>query len=227
MLLTPWSWQTRRTARPVAKRWSAQRTLKRAIDVVVALVLLTALIPLLLVICVLVRLSSPGPVLFIQERVGRDRRTFRMYKIRTMYTNGDPGIHRAYFDSLVHGAATPINGKYKLGNDPRVTRVGRFLRHYSLDELPQFWNVLSGEMSLVGPRPAIPYEVDLYEPWAMQRLAVTPGITGLWQVSGRSLLDFEHMVTLDLRYIERWSIWLDLLILLRTPLVVLTGKGAD
>ncbi len=207
--------------------WSVQLALKRALDVVAAVVLLLALVPLLLLIASLIRVSSPGPILFTQERVGRNRQPFRMYKFRTMLANGDPDIHRAYFDSLVRGAAEPTNGKFKLGNDPRITPLGRILRRYSLDELPQFCNVLRGEMSLVGPRPAIPYEVELYEQRDMRRLAVTPGMTGLWQVSGRSLLDFDRMVTLDLAYIEQWSIWLDIQILLRTPLVVLTGLGAD
>jgi exopolysaccharide biosynthesis polyprenyl glycosylphosphotransferase len=227
VLFTSRSWQDGQSLREAGRHWGAQLALKRALDILVAGVLLIALVPLLLLIALLIRVSSPGPILFTQERVGRNRQPFRMYKFRTMLANGDPGIHRAYFDSLVHGAAAPTNGKFKLGNDPRITRLGRFLRHYSLDELPQFCNVLRGEMSLVGPRPAIPYEVDLYEPRDMRRLAVTPGMTGLWQVSGRSLLDFDRMVTLDLAYIEQWSIWLDILILLRTPLVVLTGLGAD
>jgi lipopolysaccharide/colanic/teichoic acid biosynthesis glycosyltransferase len=201
--------------------------IKRAVDLVVAACLLLVLIPVLLVIAALIRLSSPGPILLMQERVGRNGQPFRMYKFRTMVTNGNPEIHRAYYHSLVRGAAQRIDGKFKLGNDPRITPLGRILRRYSLDELPQLGNVLRGEMSLVGPRPAIPYEVDLYRPRDMGRFAAAPGMTGLWQVSGRSLLDFDDIVTLDLAYIERWSIWLDIRILLRTPLVVVTGRGAD
>jgi lipopolysaccharide/colanic/teichoic acid biosynthesis glycosyltransferase len=200
---------------------------KRVLDVAVACILLLALLPLLLVIAFLVWSSSPGPILFSQERVGRNAQRFRMYKFRTMVANGHPDVHRAYYELLVRGVAEPIGGKFKLGNDPRVTALGRILRHYSLDELPQLWNVLRGEMSLVGPRPPIPYEVELYGPREMGRLAVTPGLTGLWQVSGRSLLDFERMIALDLAYIERWSLWLDILILIRTPLVVLSARGAD
>jgi lipopolysaccharide/colanic/teichoic acid biosynthesis glycosyltransferase len=211
----------------VPTAWSVQRALKRALDIAVAAVLLVALVPVIVLIAVSIRVTSPGPILFTQERVGRNRQSFRMYKFRTMLANGDHDIHRAYFGSLVRGAAAPTNGKFKLGNDPRITPLGRILRRYSLDELPQFCNVLRGEMSLVGPRPAIPYEVELYAQRDFRRLAVIPGMTGLWQVSGRSLLDFDRMVTLDLAYIEHWSIWLDIQILLRTPLVVLTGRGAD
>jgi lipopolysaccharide/colanic/teichoic acid biosynthesis glycosyltransferase len=205
---------------------AAQLVLKRVLDVVLALVLLLGLLPVVLLTVVAVRLSSPGPVVFRQQRVGKDGRLFWMYKFRSMVSTGDPRLHAAYYRQLVSGQAAPIDGAFKLARDPRVTGVGRLLRRTSLDEIPQLVNVLAGDMSLVGPRPPIPYETDMYSPRERLRLAVVPGITGLWQVSGRSLLSFQEMVDLDLAYIEHWSIWLDLRILLRTPLVVLTGRGA-
>jgi lipopolysaccharide/colanic/teichoic acid biosynthesis glycosyltransferase len=149
-----------------------------------------------------------------------------MYKFRTMFAGSDPAIHQAYIRSLVKGEAEAIGGAFKLSNDPRITPTGRILRRYSLDELPQLFNVLRGDMSLVGPRPPLPYEWDMYDARARLRLSVPPGITGLWQVSGRNVLDFHQMIELDLGYIARWSFWLDLWIVLRTPLVVITARGA-
>jgi lipopolysaccharide/colanic/teichoic acid biosynthesis glycosyltransferase len=197
------------------------------LDVVCAIVLLILLAPVLLVIAGLVRLDSPGPVLFRQQRIGAWGRVFVMYKFRTMRQEGDVSIHQAYYADLIRGTAQPRNGLFKLSDDPRITRTGRILRRYSLDELPQLVNILQGHMSLVGPRPPIPYEVDHYGPRERRRLEVTPGLTGLWQVSGRSRLSFQEMIELDLTYIEHWSIWLDLWIMLRTPLVVLGGAGAS
>jgi len=199
---------------------------KRAFDILTAAVLLVVLVPVLLVICLLVRLSSPGPVLFRQQRVGRDGRRFSFYKFRSMYYGSDESAHRAYYQQLVDGSARPVGRSFKLEDDPRVTPIGRVLRRYSLDEFPQLFNVLRGDMSLVGPRPPIPYEVDMYGSRELQRLAVRPGITGLWQVSGRSNLDFQAMIDLDLTYISEWSLTRDLQILLRTPWAVLSAHGA-
>jgi lipopolysaccharide/colanic/teichoic acid biosynthesis glycosyltransferase len=205
---------------------AAQLILKRSVDVVLALLLLLGLLPVCLLAVEAVWLSSPGPIVFRQQRAGKDGRLFWMYKFRTMVTNGDSQIHAAYYRQLVSGEAAPIDGAFKLARDPRVTRVGRFLRRTSVDEIPQLVNVLTGDMSLVGPRPPIPYETELYGPRERRRLDVVPGITGLWQVSGRSSLSFQEMIDLDLAYIANWSIWLDLKILLLTPLAVLTGTGA-
>jgi lipopolysaccharide/colanic/teichoic acid biosynthesis glycosyltransferase len=165
--------------------------------------------------------------------VGWLGKRFNCYKFRTMYTDNDPKIHRDYVQRLILGKATKENGSeaeplvYKITSDPRVTPIGKFLRKNSLDEFPQFWNVLRGEMSLVGPRPALPYEFNLYDDWHRRRvLAMKPGVTGLWQVSGRSRVSFDDMVRLDLRYSQGWSLWLDLKILLATPFEVLKGNGA-
>jgi lipopolysaccharide/colanic/teichoic acid biosynthesis glycosyltransferase len=201
--------------------------IKRLFDIAASIVLLIVLSPLLVLIAGLVLFSSPGPILFVQDRVGKDGRVFRMFKFRTMVRDAAASIHRAYYEALVNGTAEAIEGRFKLVNDPRITSMGRILRKCSADELPQLLNVLRGDMSLVGPRPPIPYEVELYTPRERARFAVTPGLTGLWQVSGRSLLGFEAMVQLDLLYIQQWSLWFDLLILLRTPLAVLTARGAD
>lgn len=203
-----------------------QKATKRALDVALSLVLLVALLPLLAVIAVLIRLEGPGAVFFEHERAGKNGQPFRMYKFRTMVPNNDPRVHQAYYTALVRGEAKPVNGVYKIANDPRITRVGRVLRRFSLDELPQLINIVRGDMSLVGPRPALPYEVELYGAYERQRLAVPPGLTGLWQVSGRSKLGFKEMIELDLVYINGWSLWRDLIILLRTPFVVATGVGA-
>jgi lipopolysaccharide/colanic/teichoic acid biosynthesis glycosyltransferase len=204
---------------------TVQLVVKRAIDLLGAALLLAILLPVLVGVAVLVLVSSPGPVLFRQPRVGQRGRVFWMHKFRTMVHDAQPALHERYYRALVDGSAEPIDGKYKLVNDPRVTRIGRPLRQYSLDELPQLWNVLTGEMSLIGPRPPLAYEVELYDAREWLRLAVKPGLTGLWQVSGRSALNFEEMIDLDRYYVEHWSIWLDFVILFRTPLAVLAGKG--
>lgn len=205
---------------------AAQRVVKRAMDLTTALLLLLALLPVLVVVALLVKLSTPGPIVYSQERVGRGGRIFRLYKFRTMFRDSDPAAHEAYCRAFIEGTAEQVDGTFKLRHDPRVTPVGRYLRRYSLDEFPQLFNVLKGDMSLVGPRPPIMYEAQLYNARELLRLAVTPGLTGLWQVSGRNALSFEQMIELDLAYIRRWSLRLDLAILLRTPLVVLTGRGA-
>ena len=196
--------------------------LKRAFDVVVATLALTAgLIPML-IIALLIRLDSPGPIFFGQPRVGRHGRTFTCYKFRSMYHDADKEKER--LAASTHYQGDPV--MFKMKDDPRRTRVGRWLRRTSLDELPQIWNVLSGQMSIVGPRPHLPQEVARYEPWQRQRLATTPGITCLWQVNGRSHLNFDEQARLDLYYAEHWSLWLDLKIILRTVPAVLTGRGA-
>lgn len=214
-------------------RKRSARVLKRAIDVLGSSLALVALAPVFVLIALLIKLTSKGSVIFSQERVGRRGRTFRCFKFRSMYAASDPGIHKAFVRDLIsssrgeNSAQREAQSHYKIKNDPRVTPLGRLLRRASLDELPQFWNVLKGEMSLVGPRPAIPYEVESYDRWHWRRvLDVNPGITGLWQVHGRSRTSFDEMVRLDLRYANRWSIWLDLKILLKTPRAVLSGEGA-
>jgi lipopolysaccharide/colanic/teichoic acid biosynthesis glycosyltransferase len=200
--------------------------IKRAIDVICAALLVVVLMPLLGVLALLVLMSSPGPVLFKQHRVGRDGKLFHFYKFRTMYYGSDESVHRTYYQELIEGRAAPMGRLYKYEADPRVTPIGRVLRRYSLDEFPQLWNVINGDMSLVGPRPPIPYEVQLYGSRELGRLSATPGITGLWQVSGRSTLSFQEMIDLDLAYIDRWSLGLDLKILVRTPWAVINHTGA-
>jgi exopolysaccharide biosynthesis polyprenyl glycosylphosphotransferase len=194
--------------------------LKRAVDLAAALVLLLLLSPLLLLIALAIKLDSRGPVLFGQERVGKDGKVFIAYKFRSMVVEAEK-----LFDKVKH--MSEVEGHvFKMKDDPRVTRVGKWLRKFSLDELPQLINVLLGEMSLVGPRPPIPREVANYSSWHKKRLRITPGITGLWQVSGRSEIPFEEMVRLDIYYIENWSLWMDCKILLMTIPAVLFTKGA-
>ncbi|MGI9107708.1 MAG: sugar transferase [Pyrinomonadaceae bacterium] len=207
------------------------RIVKRGIDIFVAALALTILSPLWLLIAALVKLDSRGAVFYRQERVGMDGRIFLFLKFRTMQANSDDRMHRDYQRKYIAGqaetnlgdAARPV---YKLHTDPRVTRVGRILRRLSLDELPQLLNVLRGDMSVVGPRPPITYEVEAYELWHRKRLDMKPGLTGLWQVSGRNRLSFEEMVRLDLFYIENWSLLLDFKIILRTLPVMLRGDDA-
>jgi lipopolysaccharide/colanic/teichoic acid biosynthesis glycosyltransferase len=200
---------------------------KRSLDILGSAALLAGLSPLMLLIAGLIKLkSSAGPVLFKQVRVGQHGRPFEMLKFRTMHVNNDDRIHQAFVADLIK-AATPANGVFKIVDDPRVTRIGQILRKTSLDELPQFWNVLRGEMSLVGPRPPLPYEVKQYKSWHRRRiLDAKPGITGLWQVTGRSRTTFDEMVRLDLRYAKTRSLWTDIKILLATPGAVISGKGA-
>lgn len=209
------------------------RVIKRSMDVAGSLLALGAASPLLIAIAALVKLTSSGPVLFRQDRVGQGGCRFTFLKFRSMYASSDHAIHREYVTQLITGVAaaqptaTATSAVYKLTNDPRVTPLGRFLRRSSLDELPQLLNVLRGEMSLVGPRPPVPYEFECYQAWHRRRLlAVKPGITGMWQVEGRSTVKFDGMVRLDLRYARSWSPWLDLKILWRTPRAVVVGSGA-
>ena len=200
---------------------------KRAIDVVGSLVALTLLSPLYFIIAVAIKLTSKGPIFFKQERVGQNGIRFSCLKFRSMYYKNDAKIHQEYIRGLIAGKHDGKGDVYKIKDDPRVTPVGKFLRKTSLDEIPQFLNVLKGDMSLVGPRPPIPYEVEVYEAWHRRRfLEAKPGITGLWQVEGRSRTKFDEMVRLDLRYVKTWSPWLDIKILLRTPAAVFRGDGA-
>ncbi len=206
---------------------------KRAIDIVGSIFCILLFSPVFLIVPLLIKLTSPGPVLFRQERIGLFGAKFVFLKFRSMYINNNDSIHREYIRKLIAGKtgseAGSEEGKriYKIKDDPRVTPLGRVLRKTSLDEIPQFFNVLKGEMSLVGPRPAIQYELDSYDIWHKHRLLhVKPGITGLWQIMGRSSTSFDEMVRLDLKYIREWTPWLDIKILLHTPLAVLRGKGA-
>lgn len=206
---------------------------KRVIDIVGSAVLTLICLPLFLAIAVAVRWSSKGPILFRQQRVGQFGQIFTFLKFRSMYVDNDHSVHREFVTKLIaeEGVAEPQSGNrksvYKLTNDKRVTTIGKFLRRTSLDELPQLINVLKGDMSLVGPRPPIPYELAAYQVWHRRRvLEVKPGITGLWQVTGRSRVKFDEMVRLDLRYATTWTPWLDLMILLRTPVAVIKGSGA-
>jgi lipopolysaccharide/colanic/teichoic acid biosynthesis glycosyltransferase len=192
--------------------------------------LLILLIPLFLVVALAIKLDSPGPVVFRQSRLGIGRRRFTMNKFRTMRRDADSAPHQAYIAQLITGdeasAERDDDTLYKLDADDRVTAVGHFLRRWSIDELPQLWNVVRGHMSLVGPRPAIPYELEYYERTWHERFSVKPGLTGLWQVSGRSCLTFKDMVRLDIEYARRRSLRLNVRILARTAGVVLNGKGA-
>lgn len=217
---------------------------KRLLDLTLTISALILLWPVMLLIAGLIWLDSPGPVFFVQERVGARRRaqggyvawervTFPFIKFRTMVHKADPALHEAYVKALIHNdesAMAEIQGEEttvrKLIHDPRVTRVGKFLRKSSLDELPQLWNIFRGEMSLVGPRPAIPYEVEEYQRWHLRRLEAMSGLTGLWQVTARSSANFDEIIRLDIEYIENQSFLLDIKILLKTPFVVLRGKGA-
>jgi len=208
---------------------------KRAMDILGSLAALTLLSPVFLIIGLAVKLTSRGPILFRQRRIGQHGRSFTFLKFRSMYVGNDASIHREYVKQLIAGKAEKQSsqgngngdGVYKLTKDPRITRVGAFLRKTSLDEIPQFLNVLRGEMSLVGPRPPVPYEVESYDFWHRRRvLEAKPGITGLWQVKGRSRVKFDDMVRLDLQYARTWSPWLDVKILLQTPGAMVIGEGA-
>jgi exopolysaccharide biosynthesis polyprenyl glycosylphosphotransferase len=210
----------------------AERFLKRLSDIVISLIILILFTPIWLFIALLIKLDSKGSILFKQERVGMDGRVFLCYKFRTMFADSDENLHREAYEKNIKGTEEanagdeekPVFGKVK--DDPRITKIGRFLRRVSLDELPQFLNVLRGDMSVVGARPPIPYEVESYEIYHRRRLDMKPGITGLWQVSGRNRISFEEMVRIDLYYIENWSLWLDLKIILLTLPAMLRGDGA-
>ena len=203
----------------------ASRT-KRVIDIVGALVGLVVFAPIGVLIAIAIRRDTEGPILLRQERCGYRGRTFVCLKFRSMRHNVDDSPHRKYVTSLLTDGGDAKNGDvFKLVNDDRVTRVGRLLRRTSLDELPQLWNVLKGEMSLVGPRPPLPYEVELYDESQWERLECRPGLTGLWQVSGRNQLSYQEMCRMDVNYVRNWSLALDARILLRTIPVVLSNSG--
>jgi lipopolysaccharide/colanic/teichoic acid biosynthesis glycosyltransferase len=206
---------------------------KRVMDVLGASIALLLLSPIFLILAVLIKLTSKGPIFFRQERVGQFGSRFVFLKFRSMYVSTDAAIHKEYVRNFIAGKANSEaregskKGVYKITNDPRVTWIGKFMRRTSLDEIPQFWNVVTGEMSLVGPRPPIPYEIEAYDIWHRRRLLESrPGITGLWQVRGRSKTTFDEMVRLDLQYSRMWSPMLDVKILLQTPRAVFTGDGA-
>lgn len=218
---------TRRTSGKKAAQFA-----KRAIDVAGSLMALIFLAPVFLIIAAAVKFSSEGPVLFRQTRIGQYGRTFTFLKFRSMYVNCDSALHKEYVTRYISGdkaiKQADETGKqvFKITKDPRITPIGRFLRKSSLDELPQFFNVLRGDMSLVGPRPPVPYEFEKYNPWHRRRVVeAKPGITGRWQISGRSKTTFDEMVRLDIQYIDEASIWLDLKILIKTPLVIVSGDG--
>jgi len=209
------------------------RVIKRMMDIVGSLLALVFFSPIVLIIALAIKTTSKGPVFFRQRRIGQYGKSFVFLKFRSMYVNNDADVHKQYVQQLIAGKANkqPMNGNgqgfYKLTQDSRITRVGAFLRKTSMDELPQFINVLKGEMSLVGPRPPVPYEVEAYDIWHRRRLLeAKPGITGLWQVCGRSRVKFDEMVRLDLQYARTWSPWMDIKILARTPGAVVLGEGA-
>jgi lipopolysaccharide/colanic/teichoic acid biosynthesis glycosyltransferase len=213
-------------------------------DFSIAFILLMLLSPLMLLVAITIFIYSPGPIFFKQERVGAKRKlqsghfswkrvNFQCYKFRTMKIDADPSVHQAYVKALIENdevQMTALQGAptqpRKLVNDTRIIRPGKLLRKLSLDELPQLWNVLIGDMSLIGPRPAIPYEVEMYKPWHLQRLEAQPGITGLQQVTARCTTDFDQQVQLDVEYIENQSLWLDIKIILKTPLAIVSTTGA-
>lgn len=206
-----------------ARRCSAS-ALKRVADVVLSVVFLILFSPVLAAAAILIRLTSEGPVFFIQERVGLNGAHFRFIKLRSMRHDADPLAHEEYAEALIKGfrSHTQVGNEtvYKIANDRRITRVGRVIRKLSIDEIPQFINVLRGEMSIVGPRPPIPHELKFYTHRAQKRLMVKPGITGMWQVNGRSTTTFERMLTMDLYYIDHWSIGLDMQIIFKTFVAV-------
>lgn len=236
-----WEQESRKPSNPVfypdltrqAEAKRASGALKRTMDVVGSLFALLCALPFFVAIALAIKTTSKGPVFFRQHRIGQHGQPFVFLKFRSMYVGNNSSIHKQYVQQLIAGKAerqastTNGQGVFKLTKDPRITKVGAFLRRTSLDELPQFINVLKGEMSLVGPRPPVPYEVEAYDLWHRARLLeAKPGITGLWQVSGRSRVTFDEMVRLDLRYARSWTPWMDLQILMRTPAAVLLGEGA-
>jgi lipopolysaccharide/colanic/teichoic acid biosynthesis glycosyltransferase len=218
---------------PATNAHTGYQRVKRLIDIIASACLLLLLSPLLLLIAVAIKAYSPGPVLFMQERVGYDRATgrlrrFKLYKFRSMHVKSDPEAHVQHMNDLIRNNVAPTRSRpsVKMVGDCRVTSVGGLLRRSSLDELPQLINVLNGDMSLIGPRPALPYEVECYQEWHKRRLQAVPGLTGWWQVKGRCRVSFDEGVHMDIYYVEHMSLALDLEILLLTPWAVLSGKGA-
>jgi lipopolysaccharide/colanic/teichoic acid biosynthesis glycosyltransferase len=213
------------------ERATLTRVIYRTLDVLIATISMVVCIPVLLIACSAIRAESRGPAIFRQRRLGRGKQPFTVHKLRTMRLEADPAVHRAYIRQLIAGGETPHAGHdgrelYKLAADDRVTRVGLILRKTSLDELPQLYDVLRGHMSLVGPRPVIPYEAELYPASYDRRFAVKPGLTGLWQVNGRNERTYREMVAMDIAWVERCSVGLYLSILARTPWVLLRRRGA-
>ncbi len=204
---------------------------KRLLDIVLTLLLLIPICIVIVFVAVLIRLDSPGPVFYRQKRVGLNGVEFNIYKFRSMHVNSDDSVHRNAIVKYMNGqemnvgTASAIKFQFKLSDDPRVTRVGRFIRKTSIDELPQFFNVLRGEMTLVGPRPPLPYEVEFYTPHHWLRLSGKPGLTGIWQVSGRSRVDFQSMVEMDIEYLQHQSFWEDLKLIALTVPVMIQGCG--
>lgn len=202
---------------------------KRVLDIAFSLLILLPLLLITGIVAILIKLDSEGPVFFRQKRIGLNGEEFVFLKFRSMYVNNDDSIHREAVEQYMKGLALNEQSEdgslFKLGNDPRITRVGRFIRKTSLDELPQFFNVLRGEMSLVGPRPPLPYEVALYSSYDWLRLSGKPGLTGTWQVYGRSKVTFEKMVKMDIEYLQQQSLWQDLKLIALTPSVMISGRG--
>jgi lipopolysaccharide/colanic/teichoic acid biosynthesis glycosyltransferase len=234
---TPVAQKTQPTGELITVAWAdahapaGYAAAKRALDVAVVLMVLVLGLPIWLLLALLIKLTSPGPVFYRGTVIGRGGAPFRYFKFRTMVAGGDNTAHKQWLEQFVkQDAAFAEDGSgkkvFKVVNDPRITSVGRTLRKLSLDEVPQMLNVLTGDMSLVGPRPPVPYEYVHYDDYARQRLSVPPGITGLYQVTARSQVGFSGMVAIDLDYIRRRSLWLDLQIMLKTPVVMLLGKGA-
>jgi lipopolysaccharide/colanic/teichoic acid biosynthesis glycosyltransferase len=218
---TEFDWESALPPRAATRRWRIERAIKRVLDVVIAISLLALLSPFLLLVAVLIRLTSRGPALFEWRVLGERAQPFVGYKFRTMVVNAE-ALKSDYLDR--NEMTGPV---FKMRNDPRVTPIGKFLRKYSIDEVPQLWNVIKGEMTLVGPRPPYAHEYAAFEPWQWGKLAVPPGLTCTWQVFGRSTIaDFDEWVRLDLAYIRGWSLWLDLKLLLNTIPAVLRGHGA-
>jgi len=203
--------------------------MKRAFDIIFTLLLLIPLLFVMAIVAILIRFDSKGPILFRQKRLGLNGREFTMYKFRSMYVNSDDSLHRNAIVHYMNGKKlrdeAVTNNSYKLGDDPRITRVGELIRKTSIDELPQFFNVLRGEMTLVGPRPPLAYEVEYYTPRDWLRLSGKPGLTGLWQVHGRSQVPFRDMVEMDITYLQRQSFWEDLKLIASTPIVMILGRG--
>lgn len=204
------------------------KILKRILDLVGSAIAIIFFSPIFIIISICIKLTSKGPILFSQTRLGQNAKPFKYYKFRTMYFDIDPTLHQKFVKDLIEGKLLEIgeDSLLKLKHDPRVTPFGRFLRRTSIDELPQFINVLKGELSLVGPRPPLPYEYEKYQKWHKERLSIEPGITGLWQVTGRSSTTFDEMVQLDIEYARKRSLILDIKILIKTMYIVISGKGA-
>jgi len=214
------------------RKYEKGRKIKRCVDMGLSLVFLVILSPLILLITILIKMDSAGPVFYKQTRIGEYGKSFKMIKFRSMRSGAPQNEHREYTKRLIRENVNPANfigannGSLKRLVDPRITPFGAFIRRFSLDELPQFFNVAVGDMSLVGPRPPLPYEVEVYEEWHKRRLEVLPGITGLWQVTARNQVSFDEMVLLDIQYIDNYSMWMDLKIILQTPWAIVNGNGA-